>query len=543
MGTKAYDNALDLITFSRASGGTALRKISYGSELVTNGTFDTDTTGAIPATWTTNNANASLIKQADGTALFSSTSFAYAKIQDASRPVLPVGVYEVSFDITDWVAGLTLVHVGINSSGNIIGGNGSYSYLYTSTVEQAYEFQIRPNGGGTGSFKIDNISVKEVLFDQPDGTLTLFNHPNNIPRIDYNTDGTVKGLLIEEARTNFLTYSEDFANASWARGRTTVSLNETGPDGVSNSAVTFSDDNSTGTNSVYLSNSVTVSAATTYTSSIFAKADQLSLIHLRAVNFTTPSDGGAWFDLSAGTIGTTNTGIAANIEAIGGGWYRCSITFTTDAADTSGDFRVYPAETDGSLNVALDGTSSILIYGAQFERGSFPTSYIPTSGATATRAADIASIPVTDFGYNQKAGTVVVEFDSNGSDGADYPRVFSLSNTSGTDLTRFLINPTNTTTVAVITAGSGVALAGWSGSISENTTETVAVAIKKDSFAASLSGASTQEDTSGNMPAASNILAIGTQSNLGNNFLNGHIKSIQYYPRRLTNTQLQELTA
>ena len=45
MGTKNYNNALDLVSFSRASGGTALRKISYGTELVTNGTFDTDTTG------------------------------------------------------------------------------------------------------------------------------------------------------------------------------------------------------------------------------------------------------------------------------------------------------------------------------------------------------------------------------------------------------------------------------------------------------------------------------------------------------------------
>ena len=34
MGTKAYDNFADLITFSRASGGTALRHVGYGDELV-----------------------------------------------------------------------------------------------------------------------------------------------------------------------------------------------------------------------------------------------------------------------------------------------------------------------------------------------------------------------------------------------------------------------------------------------------------------------------------------------------------------------------
>ena len=56
MGTKNYNNYSDMITFSRASSGTALAKISYGAEEVTNGTFDADlsgwvATGAGTATW------------------------------------------------------------------------------------------------------------------------------------------------------------------------------------------------------------------------------------------------------------------------------------------------------------------------------------------------------------------------------------------------------------------------------------------------------------------------------------------------------------
>ena len=50
MGTKQYDSATDLLTFSRASGGTALRKISYGNELVTNGDFSSGTTGWVDGT-------------------------------------------------------------------------------------------------------------------------------------------------------------------------------------------------------------------------------------------------------------------------------------------------------------------------------------------------------------------------------------------------------------------------------------------------------------------------------------------------------------
>jgi hypothetical protein len=54
-----------------------------------------------------------------------------------------------------------------------------------------------------------------------------------------------------------------------------------------------------------------------------------------------------------------------------------------------------------------NGTSGIYIWGAQVEAGAFPTSYIPTTGATATRAADVASMTGTNFSswYNVNQGT------------------------------------------------------------------------------------------------------------------------------------------
>jgi hypothetical protein len=533
MGTKAYDNALDLITFSRASGGTALRKISYGSELVTNGTFDTDTTGAIPATWTTNNANASLIKQADGTALFSSTSFAYAKIQDASRPVLPVGVYEVSFDITDWVAGLTLVHVGINSSGNIIGGNGSYSYLYTSTVEQAYEFQIRPNGGGTGSFKIDNISVKEVLFDQPDGTLTLFNHPDNIPRIDYNPDGTVKGLLIEEQRVNLLTYSEDFTNAYWPKNDLTVSASgELDPAGGNNAYELI--ESATTANHLLNKAGLTSTTSLAHTNSIYAKANTRNWIR---VQNQSPTSSWVNFNLSTGEFGLTGGGEDSfTAENVGNGWYRISLTSTPVAALTGPQIFIIDSDRGGGSPSYLgDGTSSILIYGAQFEQGSFPTSYIPTSGATATRSADIASIPVTDFGYNQKAGTVVVDYtEFHNYTASPYPRVLALTNGYSPREGLEILSFNNVGNAAGYVGGSSIF--SFVGATSTKT----AFSASENNFSASFAGGSVLTDTAGAMPSAT-LLELGKYSSAA--FLNGHIKSIQYFPRRLSNAQLQELTS
>jgi len=172
---------------------------------------------------------------------------------------------------------------------------------------------------------------------------------------------------------------------------------------------------------------------------------------------------------------------------------------------------------------------------AQLEAGSFPTSYIPTSGSQQTRSADIASIPVSAFGYNQDAGTIVVEYSTfNTYTGSPYPRVIALTDgytpRNGLEILAF----NNITNAAGYSNGSGTF--SFVGPPSVKT----AFAAKENDFAGSFGGGSVLTDTTGNMSTAS-LLEIGKYS--GSAYLNGHIKSIQYFPRRLTNTQLQELTA
>lgn len=203
-----------------------------------------------------------------------------------------------------------------------------------------------------------------------------------------------------DARTNLVTYSEDFTNGSfWASGNASITPDyATSPDGTTN-AYRLQDNGNTGNAPVTVYFDPTVSTSTTYTYSVFLKADQLSWALLNIENFTTPASGGCYFDLSTGSVGTAGAGIFGNIEDFGNGWYRCSVTFTTDATDTTGRIRIYLADADGDAAVARDGTSSILIYGAQFEQGSTPTSYIPTSGSTVTRSADSTTISAGNMPY------------------------------------------------------------------------------------------------------------------------------------------------
>lgn len=212
------------------------------------------------------------------------------------------------------------------------------------------------------------------------------------PYVGMPQTGFVKvGYTAEAAATNLVTDSEDFSAASWTASSTTGArvVDAIGPDGLT-SATILIDNAATGTGAVNIQDNFTVSTSTSYVFSFFAKADQLGWAKLRIGLFTTPSGfPSAFFDLLGGKVGTVQTGYSGTgIIPCGNGWYRCWASFTTDVSDTSGEIKIYVAEADNDDTVDLDGTSSILIYGAQFETGTYPSSYIKTSGGTATRAAD-----------------------------------------------------------------------------------------------------------------------------------------------------------
>ena len=253
---------------------------------------------------------------------------------------------------------------------------------------------------------IDNISVKEVLYDRPDGTLQLFNHPINKPRIEYDAEGNCLGLLVEEARTNLVTQSE-FASG-FLNYHITLTRNQTAsPDTNINAGSAVP----TAVNTEhYLECVLSSPSSGTYTQSVFVKANGYSKVALTPVHIG--ADQGATstarFDLTEGT--STQIGSAVPyISNLGNGWYRIAITYTATGTVTNHRFRVQVlSDSYGSVWQA-NGADGIYVYGAQLETGSFPTSYIPTSGSAVTRSADVASLAVSEFGYNQDQGSVVVE--------------------------------------------------------------------------------------------------------------------------------------
>jgi hypothetical protein len=532
MGTKNYSKFSDLITFSRASGGTALRRISYGDEIFQNSDFD-DTSEWTLALSSISISNGKLVYNGD------------ENIRGAEQNVsIDAGkTYQLSFEVlsgtarlylstghtsTTYVSDLEVANYGVGKHVVNLVANGNYNKV---------GFSLSKFSGGTVC-ELDYFSLKEVIFDKPDGTLTLFNHPANVPRIEYDAYGNRLGLLIEESRTNLVTNSEDFTDASWLKSNTaTLAIDATGPDGET-SAVTFVDSGAGGTGSVYiLSSTLTVATSSQYTASVYIKADQLSWARISVANFTTPSNSSSFFDLTNGVTGIlSGAHDSSSIEDVGNGWYRCSITFTTDLTDTTGQIGVGLASADGVIAVDLDGTSSILIYGAQLEQGSFPTSYIPTSGSTATRSADLASIPVADFGYNQSEGTVVVEWQAiGGLDDADAQYVLGSNSSSA----RWAYH----NSPGVMQTWDGTTARNILLAAADNTFYKISVSTTQNKIVTASNGTLVVDSsTNGNLASLTETFVIAA-SHISLNQLNGHIKSIKYYPRRLTNAQLVELTS
>jgi hypothetical protein len=341
----------------------------------------------------------------------------------------------------------------------------------------------------------------------------------NTPRIEYDADGNRLGLLIEEARTNLITQSEAL-NTGWSIGSATVAADQAvAPDGNT----TADEVNLSSGGFIY--RTPTVTASTTYTASWYIKAGTAT----------------AWvYGFFDGTAGSFINRVQYDItdgEDVGNGWYRFNVSVTTPAGCTS--LRVYPIRTStgGGEVAGVVGTS--FVWGAQLEAGSFPTSYIPTAGATATRAADVASIPTSAFGYNQKAGTVVVEASTYRTPDSD-TYLWQIDSGAGDD--RYTARLSSVVLYAAFVIIDTVTAANLSAGSALGAGDTIKFGYAfADGDQYTYSAGFSDTGTAG-LPANRTTLRLGSDVGTSRQ-LNGHIKSIQYFPRRLTNAQLQELTA
>jgi hypothetical protein len=353
---------------------------------------------------------------------------------------------------------------------------------------------------------------------------------SNVPRLTFDPiTGVGKGLLIEEARTNLIRFSEQFDNAAWrktAQGTGSVPVVtpnvSIAPDGtLSADRIVF--DKGTGNDG----------------------ADQSSIDQNYSTVAGSPTSAFVWLRSATSSNylilldfgGLSSEGVDyPSLVTVTPAWQRFEIRIAS-VPDANRRMIIRLRGFFGTSNFA-----DVFIWGAQQEIAPFASSYIPTTTAAVTAPADVASLTGTNFSkwFNPVQGTFVIV--SNASVNAPAGRHMqvsgslsssTLSITNGFGLPaerRFDVENAGVTQAQLIYGSSvGPGLRAFSASY------------KTNDFAASVSGGVLLTDTLGSVPV---VDRMGIGCNAANSIeqLNGTISRILYFPRALP-ANLQSLSA
>jgi hypothetical protein len=362
---------------------------------------------------------------------------------------------------------------------------------------------------------------------------------NSAARFDHDpTTGESLGLLVEESRTNLLPSSEDVDYAGYQRAAITTSLDVatvTAPDGTT-TADEIAPTATTEEHFIGYTTPANVTAGTAYTFSAYVKPNGTDSVRIRFAF--------AGFNNQNGShVFSTNTTTSGNcdfkITPVANGWYRIQGTVVADST-AIGQPRIYPNENNSWLGVPSE---ALYVWGAQLEEGSFPTSYIPTTDATVTRAADVASISGSNFSswYRQDEGTMLVSRLSHQMPLANFKLLYDFSDGTAANERHLALHAnTNKIYAATVTGGSVTTTSAISTPILAGSTASAAQAWNATTFIASTQGINSNEPSVSG-PQVINQLRIGARVTSVLVFT-GTIGRITFWPQRLPDSTLSTIT-
>jgi hypothetical protein len=204
----------------------------------------------------------------------------------------------------------------------------------------------------------------------------------NIPRIDYS-NGSCPSILIEPQSTNLVPSSVTFplfngtgisqtSTSLFIDSQSTVRKFSTILSGVSPGRSDFNIHNTT----------FVITSNTTYTASIFVRKVTGTFIYV----LFSGMGGGVYINLDTNQVAFDTSVISCYVENFPNGWKKIVYTVLTTGSGT------VVIRTSNIPSLAINSLSSLgefEISSPQIEIGSVATSYIPTTGAIATRNADV----------------------------------------------------------------------------------------------------------------------------------------------------------
>ena len=360
-------------------------------------------------------------------------------------------------------------------------------------------FSVLPSSGvGDFDFTRDTIATRinsQGLIEEVDDGVSRLNYPM--------IDGKVVGCphhILEPARTNLVTYSEDFENYF---NISEITLNPNyaiSPDGTLNAnKVTFP----FASRSMYKN---TLSLSGTHSISFWYKGEGSNI--------------GKTFNVRL-ALGATEQNIKVTLES---GWKRFE-------AQNNG---LQVIEITNRNNTTI-GTGSLLLYGFQIEQGSFSTSYIPTNGEAngVTRSAETANSSGDAATFNDSEGVLMAEIAALDNDTTT--KAITISQASNNLLGFYYYQSRIDAYVRV----NGVNQFSTTYYLEPTTNNKISLKYKLNNFSLWINGFEIATDTSGSTPSGLNQLRF---DDFYGNFY-GKTKQIQYYNSALTESELEQLTS
>jgi hypothetical protein len=343
----------------------------------------------------------------------------------------------------------------------------------------------------------------------------------NEPRFDHNpTTGESLGLLVEEARTNLVQRSQEFDNGYWSPVATTTTPNAAvAPDG------TMTADKVTPNNGVSSNNFCTTRSFTGLSGSTTG-------------SFYVKSAGHRYVRISGYVLDLLSTQNGQYSVYVGNGWHRIYNEYTTSNVD----FNLNITSATAGQTFTGNGVDGVYQWGAQLEAGSFPTSYIPTTGSTVTRSADVASITGTNFSrWHNSQGIGTIASLAKGIKTAKLGAIYSILSTDNSFSNMIEVEyDSRSPQLRIYKNSAGIIDAG---TINNDTFAKTCMSYSPGSYAAVLNGSIiATSNSAGDFPTPLSLLYLGRGYNEDGGRLNGTIARLTYYPTRLQDSQLQQLT-
>ena len=534
--TKAEEN---LLTYSED-----VSQVGSGSNVtITTNTSDTtapDGTNTADKVMSTNSGNYHYVALTNASGSVSSTAAnetwtasAYFKNVSGNSnwvylEIYASGNYYAYFDIANGTVG-----TGANTTATITNvGNGWYRCAITATVTTAGGLGVNPSTASANGTRVHNDTANGFYIWgwqlEKRSSATAYTATTSSPIVKYQptlqtaasgearfdhdpVTGESKGLLIEEARTNLVVYSENFTGTGWSKTSNPVVVNNAAiaPDGTLTAAQVY--------NMVGASDRIDHSTSTpavngaTWTYSVWLRGSG---------------------DVRINVSSTTGVGGATEeTKTLTDEWVRHHVTVTF--SNPTGNVRCHGV----IVRSASTTPPTVFMWGAQIEAGAFPTSYIPTSGSTMTRSADDANITGSNFtSWFGHEATSYVELSSPAWEQDDFDIAYI---SDGSTNNRIRHN---------------VVLADPRAQIRSNATNYFSyspavynVVTNNSLYRAALAYSSTEAAFSYNgvTPITDSSVFVSpelNQMNLTKNAGVAHFRKFAFYPQRLSNATLQAMT-